>query len=87
MENENRFGGEAVVMSEETSKAAWEDSYEMEAEYDFSDSIPNPYVQRFQELNLVSLDEDVKAAFPDSTSVNEALRLLIKAAKGAQEAS
>jgi hypothetical protein len=41
-------------------------------------------VQRFQELNLISLDEDVKAAFPDSKSVNEALRLLIKAAKDAQ---
>ena len=38
-----------------------------------------------QELNLVALDPDVKAAFPDSQSVNEALRLLIKAAKSAQE--
>jgi hypothetical protein len=57
----------------------------MRDEYDFSDAIPNPYVQRFQELNLVSLDADVKAAFPDSASVNEALRLLIKTAKSAQE--
>ncbi len=57
---------------------------EMRDEYDFSNGIRNPYVQRFQELNLVSLDEDVKAAFPDSKSVNDALRLLIKAAKGAQ---
>jgi hypothetical protein len=56
----------------------------MRDEYDFSNGIRNPYVQRFQELNLVSLDEDVKAAFPDSKSVNDALRLLIKAAKGAQ---
>jgi hypothetical protein len=36
-------------------------------------------------LNLVSLDPDVKAAFPDSQSVNEALRLLIKTAKSAQD--
>jgi hypothetical protein len=57
----------------------------MEPEYDFSDAIPNPYAQRFQELNLVSLDPDVKAVFPDSESVNEALRLLIKAAKSAQD--
>jgi hypothetical protein len=71
-------------MSGETEKAAWEDDFEMKPEYDFSDGIPNPYVQRFQELNLVSLDPDVKAAFPDSQSVNEALRLLIKAAKSAQ---
>jgi hypothetical protein len=61
------------------------EDFEMRDEYDFSDGIPNPYVQRFQELNLVSLDPDVKAAFPDSQSVNEALRLLIKTAKSAQE--
>jgi hypothetical protein len=62
-----------------------EDEFEMRAEYDFSNAIRNPYVQRFQELNLVSLDPDVKAAFPDSKAVNEALRLPIKAAKSAQE--
>jgi len=59
----------------------------MRDEYDFSNSIRNPYVQRFQELNLVSLDPDVKAAFPDSQAVNEALRLLIKTAKSVQELS
>jgi hypothetical protein len=58
-----------------------EDS-EMRDEYEFSNAIRNPFVQKFQELNLVSLDPDVKGAFPDSQSVNEALRLLIKAAKG-----
>jgi hypothetical protein len=62
-----------------------EDDDDMQAEYDFSDGIPNPYAQRFQELNLVSLDPDVKAAFPDSQSVNEALRLLIKTAKSAAQ--
>ncbi|HEV2647141.1 MAG TPA: hypothetical protein VGU46_12320 [Acidobacteriaceae bacterium] len=36
---------------------------EMRDEYDFSNAIPNPFVQQFQELNLVSLDEDVKSAF------------------------
>ncbi len=30
-------------MSGETDKAAWEDDYEMEPEYDFSNSVPNPY--------------------------------------------
>ena len=72
-------------MSGETEKAAWEDEFEMEPEYDFSDAVPNPHAQRFEELNLVSLDADVKAAFPDSKSVNEALRLLIKTAKSVQE--
>jgi hypothetical protein len=64
-----------------TDEAMEEEDDDMQAEYDFSDGIPNPYAQRFQELNLVSLDADVKAAFPDSVSVNEALRLLIKVAK------
>ncbi len=72
-------------MSGETDKAAWEDKYEMAPEYDFSDATPNPYARRFQELNLVNLDPDVKAVFPDSESVNGALRLLIKAAKSAQD--
>ena len=72
-------------MSGETTKAAWEDEFEMQPEYDFSDAVPNPYARRFEELNLVSLDADVKALFPDSKSVNEALRLLIKTAKSAQD--
>jgi hypothetical protein len=72
-------------MSGETEMAAWEDSYAMAPEYDFSGAIPNPYVQRFRELNLVSLDPDMKAVFPDSESVNRALRLPIKAAKSAQD--
>ena len=63
-----------------------EENYEMRDEYDFSRGIRNPYVQRFQELNLVSLDADVKAVFPDSDAVNSALRLLIKAGKEAQQA-
>jgi hypothetical protein len=62
-----------------------DENFEMRDEYDFSDAIRNPYMQQFQELNLVSLEPDVKAAFPDSESVNEALRLLIKAAKGAKK--
>ncbi len=64
------------------SKEVWEDDSEMEPEYDFSDSVPNPYAARFREgTTQVVLDADVSAAFPDSQSVNEALRLLIKAAK------
>jgi hypothetical protein len=73
------------MMSIETSSADWEEDFEMLDHYDFSNAIRNPYVQRFQELNLVSLDADVKAAFPDSKSVNDALRLLIKTAQNVQE--
>ena len=68
------------------SKEAWEDNYEMEPEYDFSKSVPNPYAARFREgTNLVVLDADVRAAFPDSQAVNEALRVLIKAAQGVKD--
>jgi len=61
-----------------------EDEYEMRDEYDFSNGLRGVFAQRFEELNLVSLDEDVKAVFPDSQAVNEALRLLIKTGKEAQ---
>jgi hypothetical protein len=68
------------------SKGNWEDDYEMEPEYDFSNAIRNPYAARFGErTTLALLDADVAAVFPDSQSVNEALRLLIKAARSAQE--
>jgi hypothetical protein len=63
-------------------KPNWEDDYEMPAEIDLTKGkwIRNPFVQEFRELNLVSLDNDVKAVFPDSEAVNSALRTLIKAA-------
>jgi len=32
-------------MTETSKKAEWEDGYEMEAEYDFSDGIPNPLAE------------------------------------------
>jgi hypothetical protein len=59
-------------------KKDWEDNYELRDEYDFSKGIRNPYFQEFRELNLVSLDEDVKVVFPDSQAVNDALRELIR---------
>ena len=59
------------------------DDYELPDQLDFSKMkrIPNPFVQDFRELNLVSLDADVKAVFPDSEAVNAALRELIEARK------
>jgi hypothetical protein len=43
-------------------KLSWEDDYEMPEEYDLSKlkRVPNPFFQKFQDLNLVSLDEDVR---------------------------
>lgn len=44
------------------------------------------YAERFRSgTNLVLLDRDVREAFPDDDSVNEALRVIAKAAK--QQAS
>ncbi len=57
---------------------------EMREEYDFSQSIRAPYAALAGEVHIVTLDADVQAAFPDSQSVNEALRVLIKAAKGCE---
>ena len=46
-------------------------------EYDFSKARRNPYAARYREgTNVVLLDPDVAKDFPDSKSVNEALRAL-----------
>ena len=56
----------------------------MRAEYDFTHAIRGKYVKRFpQDVVMVTLAPDVAAAFPDADSVNEALRVLLKAAKKA----
>ncbi len=46
-------------------------------EYDFSKGIRGKYALRYQEgTNIIKLDEDVRKIFPDTKSVNEALRSL-----------
>jgi hypothetical protein len=48
---------------------------EMRAEYDFQGGVRGKYARRFaQGTNVVVLDPDVAAAFPDSAAVNRALR-------------
>jgi hypothetical protein len=50
--------------------------------YDFSKGVRGKHHQAYKAgTNVVFLDPDVAAAFADSTSVNEALRLLMKLAK------
>ena len=64
---------------------------DMRPEYDFSElkgRVRGKYVERYREgTNLVLLDPDVAAAFPDAKAVNEALRLLMDVAQrqGAQQ--
>ncbi len=46
--------------------------------YDFSQGVRGKYVQRFaQGSNVVVLSPDVSEIFPDSESVNNALRMLV----------
>ncbi|HZT60419.1 MAG TPA: BrnT family toxin [Pyrinomonadaceae bacterium] len=58
---------------------------EMRPEYDFSQlkgRVRGKYVERYREgTNLVLLDPDVAAAFPDAKAVNDALRLLMDVAQ------
>lgn len=52
---------------------------EMLDEYDFSKGVRGKYAASYHEgANIVKIDEDVTKVFPDSKSVNEALRTLIR---------
>src|SRR5258708_3679313 len=59
-----------------------EEEDDLRPEYDFSQmkgGVRGKYVERYREgTNLVLLDPDVAAAFPDAKAVNDALRLLLQ---------
>lgn len=51
----------------------------MRESYDFREGIRGKYAARYAEgVNIVQIDPDVAAVFPDDASVNEALRALAK---------
>jgi len=51
-------------------------------EYDFSKGIRGKYAERYAAGNNIAiLEPDVAEVFPDSESVNEALRMLIRIAR------
>ena len=55
---------------------------DMRPEYDFSGGVRGKYADRYsQGTNLVVIEPDLAKVFPDSKSVNEALRLLAELAK------
>ncbi len=61
-------------------------TFELQEEYDFSKGVRGKYADRYAEgTNLVALDPDVAESFPDSTSVNSALRELIRIARQASK--
>ena len=70
-------------MKNKTNKAEMDD--DLLPEYDFSKMKlvgRGIYAKRFRSgTNIVLLDRDVREAFPDDESVNEALRVIAKAAK------
>ena len=59
-----------------------EEEDDLRPEYDFSQmkgGVRGKYVERYREgTNLVLLDPDIAAAFPDAKAVNDALRLLLE---------
>ena len=62
-------------------------SSEMLDEYDFSKGIRGKYAQRYAAgSNVVVISPDMAELFPDSESVNEALRMLAKIARRAKKA-
>jgi hypothetical protein len=63
-------------------RAKVESKDQMRAEYDFSQGVRGKYLDRYKKGSvLVTLEPDVAEVFPDSTSVNQALRLLANLAK------
>ena len=63
-------------------KVESEEDDDLQPEYDFSQmqgGVRGKYVERYRQgTNLVLLDPDVAAAFPDAKAVNDALRLLMQ---------
>lgn len=59
---------------------------EMRSNYDFSGGVRGKYVERYRRgRNVVLLDPEIAAAFPDSAAVNDALRALLAIAKRAEQ--
>jgi hypothetical protein len=57
----------------------------MRAEYDFSGGVQGKYVVHYRQgVNVVLLDPELADAFPDSKSVNDALRALLAIATRAE---
>lgn len=64
------------------SKVDRTDDFEMREEYDFSKGVRGKYAARYaQGSNIVVLDPDIAEVFPDSESVNKALRAIAEIAR------
>ena len=73
-------------MSRESKKAPAAD--EMRPEYDIRGGVRGKYYERYRAgTNVVLLEQDIATVFPDSKSVNRALRLLLDLAQASAPAS
>ena len=55
---------------------------DMRPEYDFSKGVKGKYSKKYNEgTNIIILDPDIASLFPDSKTVNDALRVLAKVAQ------
>ncbi len=64
------------------------DSDEMRPEYDFSGGVRGKYAARYAEgSNVVVVDPDLADVFPNSESVNRALRALAEIIRAERRAS
>lgn len=62
-----------------------EDKMKSEYRFDYSKARPNRFAEEYHQNNsIVNLEADVSEAFPNSESVNEALRFLIRITKNHQ---
>ena len=87
-----RYGRIRIISARETTqkeqnsmKKTVKKSDELRLEYDFAlmtGGVRGKYADSYrQEVNIVKLDDDVSAAFPDAKAVNDALRSLIRIAQ------
>jgi len=66
-------------MKNPPNESADDKDSELREEYDFRGGVRGKYAAPYAEgTNLVRLDPDVRKVFPDSESVNRALRALVK---------
>ena len=73
------LGGKDINMKNRNAKKRDQDEDTMRPEYDFSKAVRGVTAARYAEgTNVVLLDPDVAAVFPDTRAVNEALRTLTR---------
>jgi len=81
-------GGQQGVKEEHMKTKRSDDGVDMLEEYDFSKGTRGKYAERYARgCNVVVLDPEVTKDFPDSKSVNDALKSLARIIKTHQEAA